>query len=198
MNIQQLKNKLEANTYNSSQLQGLLINYSNYAKDGRMTQNVKDDYLERIAILKEHMKMQGTDGNKSTVVEPQVTKETLEDLPEDVIISRKYLNLHQSAKKRGKDFNLTFSDVKKLLSRKTCYYTGMKLSREEGNSQLTIDRIEGDKGYIKGNVVACSHWANQIKNSLYEDDRKGNVVATVPLYGMSKYLIKLMTVVEGL
>lgn len=195
MNIQQLKNKLTANFYDKGQLKQLMTTYSHYAKDGRMAQNVKEDYLEKITILKEHIKMNGLCEEVKEESLP-TTPEVEEDIPEDVIISRKYLNLHQSAKKRGKDFNLTFSDVKKLLSRKTCYYTGMKLSREEGNNQLTIDRIDGTKGYVKGNVVACSHWANQIKNSLYEDDRKG-VVATVPLYGMGKYLIKLMTVVEG-
>ena len=59
MSIRQLINKLTANTYDGSQLRGLLINYSKYTKDSRIKQTVKDEYLEKIAIIERYMEKQG-------------------------------------------------------------------------------------------------------------------------------------------
>lgn len=76
----------------------------------------------------------------------------------------------ENAKKRGIEFNLTVASMKNLLSAKKCYYTGIGLTKSTGKeselalSDFTIDRIDGSKGYVKGNVVACCHAANQMKN----------------------------------
>ena len=32
-----------------------------------------------------------------------------------------------------------------------------------------VDRIDNTKGYVKGNVVACTHIANQLKEMLVEN-----------------------------
>ena len=90
--------------------------------------------------------------------------------PFDLIVAEKYRALFNSAMKREKDFDLSFVDVRNLMQRKTCFYTGVKLSTERGQPySRTVDRIDNTKGYVKGNVVACSHTANQIKNMLFED-----------------------------
>lgn len=78
----------------------------------------------------------------------------------------------ENAKKRGIEFNLSHTSMKNLLSSKRCYYTGIILTKSTGKeengelklSDFTIDRIDGSKGYVKGNVVACCHAANQMKN----------------------------------
>lgn len=76
----------------------------------------------------------------------------------------------ENARKRGIDFALTHTGMKNLLNAKRCYYTGIPLTKSTGKeaelklSDFTIDRIDGSKGYIKGNVVACCHAANQMKN----------------------------------
>lgn len=78
----------------------------------------------------------------------------------------------ENAKKRGIEFNLTHTGMKNLLSAKRCFYTGIILTKSTGKeengelrlSDFTIDRIDGSKGYVKGNVVACCHAANQMKN----------------------------------
>jgi hypothetical protein len=76
----------------------------------------------------------------------------------------------ENAKKRGIEFNLTVASMKNLLSAKRCFYTGIGLTKSTGKedelklSDFTIDRIDGSKGYVKGNVVACCHAANQMKN----------------------------------
>lgn len=76
----------------------------------------------------------------------------------------------ENAKKRGIEFNLSHTSMKNLLGAKRCFYTGIILTKSSGKedelklSDFTIDRIDGTKGYVKGNVVACCHAANQIKN----------------------------------
>ena len=75
----------------------------------------------------------------------------------------------ENAKKRGIEFNLTVASMKNLLSAKKCYYTGIGLTKSTGNGEMrlsdaTIDRIDVTKGYTSGNVVACCHAANQMKN----------------------------------
>ena len=96
----------------------------------------------------------------------------------DEDISRKFLNILESAKRRGKEFNLSLSEVKKLLNRKTCFYTGVKLVKalhdqveNPVEGARTFDRIDSELGYVIGNVVACSHFANQLKNDLFESPK---------------------------
>ena len=36
------------------------------------------------------------------------------------------------------------------------------------DNNATLDRLIPEKGYVKGNVVACTHIANQLKNELLE------------------------------
>lgn len=76
----------------------------------------------------------------------------------------------ENAKKRGIEFDLSFQSMKNLMGAKRCFYTGIILTKSTGKeaelklSDFTIDRIDGTKGYVKGNVVACCHAANQMKN----------------------------------
>lgn len=88
--------------------------------------------------------------------------------PLDLVVGEKWVNLRKSALRRGKDFNLTFSDVKRLLSRKKCAYTGVSFE-PTGDNQRTIDRIDHTKGYVKGNVVPVTDLSNRVKNSLFEE-----------------------------
>jgi|SRR5437870_1513405 len=74
----------------------------------------------------------------------------------------------ENAKKRGIEFTLSFTSMKNLMSSKRCYYTGLPLTKSDGSGEMrlsdaTIDRIDGSKGYVAGNVVACCHGANQMK-----------------------------------
>lgn len=83
-------------------------------------------------------------------------------------IAQKYKNLVQSAQSRNKEFNLTFNDVKKLLKRKTCYYTKVKFDNTNPRYARTIDRKNASLGYVRGNVVACTHQANSLKEHIFE------------------------------
>lgn len=96
----------------------------------------------------------------------------------DLYVARKLNSKAQNAKERGIEFKLTFQAMKNLLSAKKCYYTGISLTKGEGSaaakaSDLTIDRIDCEKGYEKGNVVACCHAFNQMKSYVEKSGLQG-------------------------
>ena len=84
----------------------------------------------------------------------------------DYIVAKKLVQLKQSAESRGKVFSLSFSTVKRLLTTKKCFYTGVEFGPNDTPQGRTIDRVDTDKGYIEGNVVACTFEINQKKANL--------------------------------
>jgi len=87
----------------------------------------------------------------------------------DLEVARKMLKIHQSAQDRKLDFDLSFESVKKLLQYQTCYYTGKKFE-DEGLMSRSFDRIDSTKGYVEGNVVACTVDINGKKSNLSLDE----------------------------
>ena len=87
----------------------------------------------------------------------------------DLYVADKLRRKADNARERGIEFDMTFQAMKNILSAKKCYYTGLPLTKARHGSlplrgsDLTIDRLDHTKGYVKGNVVACSHAANQLK-----------------------------------
>lgn len=82
----------------------------------------------------------------------------------DLEIARKLLRTSQSAKERQIVFNVSFKKMKQLMTRKTCYYTGVKFNNS--SRKRSIDRVDNDKGYIDSNVVVCTTAINQLKSNL--------------------------------
>lgn len=103
-----------------------------------------------------------------------MTKEHTADF--DEMLARRYLRMKSQAKSRGVEFNLPLSSLRNILKARKCYYTGMVIGTdqpENAPNQLTVDRKNPKIGYMKGNVVACSHLANSLKNSYEHLDNKG-------------------------
>ena len=103
------------------------------------------------------------------VVKPEVKeptkKEIIKPTISDVEVAKKLVNIHSSAQSRNLEFNLTFECVKKLLDYNTCYYTNVQFT-EDGIFARSFDRVDNDKGYVIGNVVACTIDINGKKNNL--------------------------------
>ncbi|CAH1066773.1 Uncharacterised protein [Acinetobacter phage MD-2021a] len=91
----------------------------------------------------------------------------LNKVPFDTYVSLKMLHKQVQCAKRGIEFSLSFADMKRLLSRKKCYYSGIEMTME-GKHSLSLDRIDDKKGYEPSNVVACSSYVNGLKNELLE------------------------------
>lgn len=81
-------------------------------------------------------------------------------------IVRKYIQLKTSAVNRNLQFNMSLKHIKRLLTRKTCYYTGVLFSKKVPELKKTIDRIDGSKGYTDDNTVACTQRINIFKSNL--------------------------------
>lgn len=99
----------------------------------------------------------------------QPKKEIIKPIISDVEVAKKLVNIHSSAQSRNLEFNLTFECVKKLLEYNTCYYTNVVFT-EDGPNARSFDRVDNDKGYVVGNVVACTVDINGKKNNLSIDE----------------------------
>ena len=89
----------------------------------------------------------------------------------DERIAKRYLSTRESARSRDLDFNLTLTSIKNLVNAKRCGYTGIELTFETNKlNSHTIDRIDNNKGYVIGNVIACCKQFNELKGRLTRDD----------------------------
>jgi hypothetical protein len=84
--------------------------------------------------------------------------------------------LRGKAKKQNIPFEISHKDLSSLFEKQKglCFYTDQPMvwNRSEGHTRkaLTVDRIDGTKGYVAGNIVLCSWRANAIKNDLTIDE----------------------------
>lgn len=99
------------------------------------------------------------------------------DVEFEYSVALKFKQTYEGAKERKIEFNLSISDMRKLMLAKKCAYTGMELTDDntpQGQADFpnkrTLDRIDSNKGYVRGNVVACSHIINKIKNYACENE----------------------------
>jgi len=94
-------------------------------------------------------------------------------------IVKRYKKKIFDAKKRGIEFNISFETFSILLEQKECYYTGVKY---KSLSEISIDRVDNDKGYVEGNCVSCLGEINGLKDdfkvielqAIYERLTSGN------------------------
>lgn len=85
----------------------------------------------------------------------------------DQRVVKKWLALQQSCVKRGIKFDLPLQSLINLYKAKRCYYTGLPfIHKPDHMYMLTIDRIDNEKGYEKGNVVACTKRINHMKGDM--------------------------------
>lgn len=97
----------------------------------------------------------------------------------DLILAKKFISKAQNAQSRGIVFDLSLTTFRNLMRAKKCYYTGLQLT-DDGSvvcepTRRTIDRIDHKKGYVNGNVVACSHVFNQFKNEMEKTGAIGEI-----------------------
>jgi hypothetical protein len=90
-----------------------------------------------------------------------------------------YKRKADSARSRGLDFRLNLVSFRNLLRTVKCPYTGVALTvprpgKPSLHSDITIDRIDNSKGYVKNNVMAISYQANNLK-SLFENPQYMNL-----------------------
>lgn len=100
-----------------------------------------------------------------------------------VILQHKLNSYKGNAKQKKVPFNLTVDYLIELFKKQEgkCYYTGISLEITSGKgnnkrtlitnpNQFSLDRLNPNEGYIKGNVVWCTYLLNTCKNMLTEND----------------------------
>lgn len=80
----------------------------------------------------------------------------------DLEVARKMVRVAAAARDREKDFNLSFLSFKNMMKAKKCKLSGLPLNKDS----FTVDRINNQLGYIKGNVCACHKMVNRAKNNI--------------------------------
>lgn len=87
----------------------------------------------------------------------------------DFLLAQRLLVIYERARSRNLACNLTIADIKALFRRKTCYYTGIAFDEKDTSLNPTVDRMDPNLGYVSGNVVLCSNWANSFKAEVLEN-----------------------------
>ena len=88
-------------------------------------------------------------------------KKTYREYPEKHLLS----NSKYRAKQKGLEHNITSEDI---IIPEFCPVLGIPIFIGNGRNTLnspTLDRIDNNKGYIKGNVIVVSYRTNMIKNN---------------------------------
>jgi hypothetical protein len=114
----------------------------------------------------------------------------------DYLVANRYMHLRRSAIERNKEFDLTLDDVRDLLSTSKCAYTGIEMTDEntpDGTTdnplQRSIDRLDPNKGYVKGNVYAVCLGVNMLKEKLFETSSPSGInIGFDNVYNMMVYL----------
>src|SRR5699024_11677600 len=77
-----------------------------------------------------------------------------------------------SAKRRGKDFNLTSKYIANLLSQEFCAYSGERFDENSTQDKVSFERFNNDLGYVEGNVIPVKVKYNGLRADLYLDELK--------------------------
>jgi len=92
----------------------------------------------------------------------------------DVELAARYAKKAEMATDKGIEFDLSFTEYKRLHSLKRCAYSGLEFcgytdgKPDDKFRGRTLDRVESNIGYVKGNVVAVCWGVNNLK-SIWEN-----------------------------
>tara|TARA_Y100001970_G_C13483638_1_gene485594 strand:- start:64 stop:444 length:381 start_codon:yes stop_codon:yes gene_type:complete len=96
----------------------------------------------------------------------------------NIMFGRAVSNARNRALKKNIPFDLTRDDVMKMFDDQDgrCYYSGLKLnvvkadaSRTHDPFKMSLDCVDPNLGYVKGNVVWCAYCVNALKLKMSED-----------------------------
>lgn len=85
----------------------------------------------------------------------------------------KHSSLRESAQKRGIEFNLTLEDLLEIGRPKYCKYLELELDYAATSilpNSPSVNRIDPDLGYVKGNLEVISHKANSMLLNATRDE----------------------------
>lgn len=97
----------------------------------------------------------------------------------DAYVANKYYAKFKNATQRGIEFDLSFTDMKKLLKKSHCEYTGVLLDTNDDKLRPSVERIDENLGYVKGNVALVSVHANNFKSRVLDHGGEKSLALTL-------------------
>ena len=98
-------------------------------------------------------------------------KDTWDDYPVETHL---YNSAKSRAKRKGHEFNITIQDIIDITPKsKCCPVLGIPLTPGKGravDSSPTLDRIDNERGYVRGNICMMSYRANRLKSDSNPDE----------------------------
>lgn len=94
-------------------------------------------------------------------------KENVDKFGPKIRTSSTVSRIRQRARERGVPCNLTNTIFWEMMEKQNgyCAYSGEKMTIDKiyAQSQVTVDRIIPQNGYVVGNMVLCCRWVNMAK-----------------------------------
>jgi len=181
MNKMKLNNALQAVGSNYSQLRKLWFG-QNFLKLVHKCKSAKE-VVEFMCFqnLQGHPKEQ-LDKTLAALKGPAKKAKSLtrRQVTDDQIVNL-YNSKKMSCTSRDIRFGLSISMLRNMLSASRCYYTGVPLTKDN----FSIDRIDSEQGYIKGNVCACDRAFNSWKGVI-ENSKVNGLTYELGIKGMKK------------
>ena len=188
------KEKVESGQFDTKTMNSMIRQFQDQIHDNQVKVGNKSELRSKIELLKAQLhklcttpfspKTDDTLGDKThtcsskTIILNTDKKITHDRSVTDADVARKFLQVEESARKRGIDFSLNLTTVKNLMKAKKCKYTGLAYDYTDPERSPSFDRVDHNKGYVKGNVVSCMTGVNSLKNVLLEHNAsffKGDV-----------------------
>ncbi len=105
----------------------------------------------------------------------------------------RYSRLKASAKRRGKECNLTLEQYAEII-KPECFYCDGYFGRVETGTG--IDRLNSKLGYVVGNCVSCCEECNKIKGPSLTPDETRFIVQALIQYRKAKPSQKMETIID--
>lgn len=152
----------------------------------------KKEYLNRLETrnVTHNLKPEEVKGQSSTGKPRRDKVEMSCKTQFEIAAAAKFIRVSNGAIARNLEFNISLSEFVRVLSRKTCQYTGVKFDPDDPKLIQTVERIDNSKGYVSGNVIVVTHVANQIKNELMEKTYGDFYIGSKAMHNFFKAMIK--------
>ncbi len=108
--------------------------------------------------------------NDDASVTPLSQVDVSERAKHSLLSARIYLALYTKAGEEQVPFSITIEEASELLKTPTCHFTDTALLKDETAiaepSHITLTRLFPEKGFVLGNVVACTNHVNKLKSEM--------------------------------
>ena len=99
------------------------------------------------------------------------SKERIDTWSDDDFLKYKLLGVKNKGKNHNFDIDEEYILELLKIQNNKCIYSGVELLlKTNSQNSLSIDVVDNDLGYVKGNIVLCSSYFNTMKNKYSVDE----------------------------